>query len=58
MVSYLLDRRRLDQNGEIHVRTVGGATAGDISATLANQSPRKDTRHMLLATMVSTIARN
>ena len=39
----ICDRRRLDQNGKIHVRTVGGATAGDFSASLTNQSPREDT---------------
>ena len=41
-----MDRRRLDQNGKIHVRTAEGATAGDISTTLANQSPREDAKHV------------
>ena len=43
-----VDRRRLDQNGKIHVRTVGGATAGDFSASLTNQSPREDTSHVIV----------
>ena len=45
-----VDRRRLDQNGKIHVRTVGGATAGDFSASLTNQSPREDTSHVIVHT--------
>ena len=43
-----VDRRKLDQNGKIHVRTVGGATAGDFSASLTNQSPREDTSHDII----------
>ena len=43
-----VDRRMLDQNGKIHVRTVGGATAGDFSASLTNQSPREDTSHVIV----------
>ena len=43
-----VDRRRLDQNGKIRVRTVGGATAGDFSASLTNQSPREDTSHVIV----------
>ena len=43
-----VDRRRLDQNGQIHVRTVGGATAGDFSASLTNQLPRADTSHVII----------
>ena len=45
-----MDRRRLGQNGKIHVRTVGGATAGDFSASLTNQSPREDTSHVIVHT--------
>ena len=41
-----VDRRRLDQSGKIHVRTVGGATAGDFSASRTNQ-----TLVMLLSTL-------
>ena len=37
--------RHVDQNRKIHVRTVGGATAGDFSASLTNQSPQEDTSH-------------
>ena len=40
-------RRRLDQNGKLHVRTVGGTTADDISASLTNQSHREDTGHVI-----------
>ena len=43
-----VDGRRLDQNGEIHARTAGGATAGDFSAGLTNQSPREDTSHVVV----------
>ena len=43
-----VDRRSLDQNGKIHVRTVGGATAGDFSVSLTNQSPREDTSHVIV----------
>ena len=43
-----VDRRRLDKNGKIHVRTAGGATAGDFSASLTNQSPREDTSHVIV----------
>ena len=43
-----VDRRRLNQNRKIHVRTVGEATAGDFSASLTNQSPREDTRHVIV----------
>ena len=43
-----VDRRKLDQNGKIHVGTVGGATAGDFSANLTNQSPREDTSHVIV----------
>ena len=45
-----MDRRRLDQNGTIHVRTVGGATAGDFSASLTSQSPRENTSHVIVHT--------
>ena len=45
-----VDRRRLDQNGKIHVRTVLGATAGDFSASLTNQSPREDTSRVTVHT--------
>ena len=38
-----VDRRRLDQNGKIHVRTVG-----DFSASLTSQSPREDTSHVVV----------
>ena len=38
----------MDQNGKIHVRTVGGATAGDFSASLTNQSPQEDTSHAVV----------
>ena len=40
-----VDRRRLDQNGKIHVRKVGRATDGDFSAS---QSPREDTSHVIV----------
>ena len=43
-----VDRRRLDQNGQIHVRTVGITTAGDFSASLTNQLPREDTSHVII----------
>ena len=45
-----VDKRRLDQNRKIHVRTVGEATAGDFSASLTNQSPREDTSHVIVHT--------
>ena len=43
-----VDRRRLNQNGQIHVRVVGGATTGDFSASLTKQSPREDTSHVIV----------
>ena len=45
-----VDRRRLDQNGKIHVRTVGGGTAGDFSASLTKWSPREDTSRVIVHT--------
>ena len=43
-----IDRKRLDTRGNLHVRTVGGATAGDIAACLLNQSSRADTKHVVV----------
>ena len=43
-----VDRRRLDQSGNLHVRTIGGATAGDVATCLINQTPREDTRHVVI----------
>ncbi len=43
-----VDKRKLDQNGKIHVRTVGDATTGYFSASLTNQSPREDTSHVIV----------
>ncbi len=43
-----VDRKRLDTRGNLHVRTVGGATAGDIAACLLNQSSRADTKHVVV----------
>ena len=43
-----VDRKRLDTRGNLHVRTVGGDTAGDIAACLLNQSSRADTEHVVV----------
>ena len=43
-----IDRKRLDTRGNLRVRTVGGATAGDIAACLLNQSSRADTQHVVV----------
>ena len=43
-----VDRKRLDNRGNLHIWRVGGATAGDTAACLLNQSLRADTKHVIV----------